>query len=166
MNGKIYDDTDWGNDSNLYSGNCNTGHGGTYDFCFDNDYSRRGSLPIDYMELPYRMDRMEEMLRDMCKKSKKHKRKKKKHPNGNQKLKKRLKTIEKQNAYIAGYLAAAMAQTQNTDNADKFAWLKNGFENSAPHIVDLVSNVVTGKRRSPTKTLNQPLYLPDKSSMK
>lgn len=161
MNSNIYDDTDWENDPNLYNSNRNTGYGENYDSCFDNNYGR-GSLPINYMELPYRLDRMEEILHDMCKKRKKHKKKKKKDLNRNQKFKKRLKTVEMQNAYIVECLAAAMAQTQNTD---KFAWLKKSIENSAPNIVDFASNVVAGKRQwlIPTQTLNQPLCLPDKS---
>ncbi len=154
MNGNIYDNTDWVNDSNPYRGNHNTGYDGNYDFCFDNDYSGR-SLPLDYFELSYRMEQMEKMLHDIRKKGKKHKKKKKKRHNKSQKLKKRLRTIEKQNACIAECLVATMTQTQN---ADKYAWLKKSVENSAPNIVDLVSNVMTSKKR--------PLCLPDKSSMK
>lgn len=161
MNGNIYDDTDWGNDFTPYNGNRNTGYDENYDSCFDNDYGR-GSLPINYMELPYRLDKMEKMLHDMCKRGKKHKKKKKKDLNRNQKFQKRLKAVEKQNDYIIGCLTVAMAQTQNPD---KYAWLKKSIENSAPNIVDFASNVVTGKRRPllPTQTLNQPLCLPDKN---
>lgn len=165
MNYSIYDDIDLESNSNSYSVDRNIGHGENYDFCFDNEYSR-GGLPMGYTELPYRMDRLEEMIHGMSKKRKKRKKKSKRRHNESKRLKKRLKTIEKQNAYIAGYLVAAMTQTQNTDTTDKFAWLKKGFENSTPQIIDLISNAMTSKRQVRTPTFNQPLSLPDKSRTK
>ena len=159
MYDNIYDDTNWKNDSNLYDDNCNTGYDENYASYFTNDCNR-GNLPAGYPELYYRLDRMEEMLHDMYKERKKHK---KKHHTRNKKLKKRLKTVEMQNAYIVQCLASATAQVQNID---KYAWLKQIIQNSAPNIIDLVSEVVVNKRKPYTPTPNQPLYLPDKSRIK
>lgn len=157
MSNNIYDNTDWENDFTLYGDNRKTGYNENYDICFADDYGRK-SLPIGYMELSERMDRLEAMLHDICEKRKKHKKSKKKRHNGNRKFKKRIKAVERQNTYIE----AAMAQAQN---ADKYAWIKRTIENSVPHAIDLASNVVTNKRRLliPTQTLNQPVCLPDKS---
>lgn len=164
MNGNIYDDIDRGNDSNLYNDNRNNGYDENYDFRFDNTPSRR-SLPINYFDLFYRMDRMEKILRDLCRKVEKYEIKEKRRHSETKKLKKRLKKIERQNAIMAECLTAAITQTQN---AGKYVWLKKCVVDSAPNIVDLVSDVVLSKRRprTLTQTLGQPLCLPDKDKLK
>ncbi len=150
-----YDNTNYENYFNPYNDSSNIDCTENYDFFSGSDH-RRESFPMSCMELPYRMDRMESLLRALLeekykKQSKKHKKHKKykkykKHKNEGKSHKKFLKAIEKQ-------------------KPDKHAWLKNIAENCAPQVIDLLSDAMMSRRQL-TSTPNQPLGLPDKSSTK
>lgn len=151
MISNLYDNNDYENYFNSHNDDSTIDCAENYDFFSGNDHCRE-SFPVGYMELPYRMDRVESLLRALLeekykkqsKKHKKHKKHKKSHKDKS--YKKLLKAIEKQ-------------------KTDKHAWLKNIAESCAPRVVDLLSDAMVNRRRL-TSTPNQPLGLPDKSGTK
>lgn len=149
MTRNIYDDTVCGYDSTLYDDSCNT------------DYST-GSLPIGYPNLPYRVDRMEELLWNMCRQRKKKLHYKKRYHKQNKelrRLKKHLRKIEKQNEYVFRYLVSTMAPMQNAGSP---AWLQKSVDIGIPRILDFALGTLASKIQHP-KGMNQPLCLPDKN---
>lgn len=163
MQDNIYDDTFWDNGINF----CNDDY--TYDrdrhdeSCFDSRYGRP-VFQVDYAELLRRTDRLERMLYALYKKDTGHKGKEKKCCKAKaKKYWKRIRKLEKQNADISRCLAVMIQQSQVPD---RYGWITRSIENSAPRIVDLMSNIVTSSRQPLPTAPSRPLQLPDKDSIK